>query len=68
MADDKKTSYVKVWLSEPLELELRRLAEHDERKLSDFVGLILRRYVYGNGARASDELDGANRGASPHEM
>lgn len=54
---DKKTEGVKVWLSEPMELELRRLADIDGRKLSDFIGHILRRYVYGNAIRLSDEDD-----------
>jgi cytidylate kinase len=40
MADEKKTECVKVWLSEPLELELRRMADRDSRKLSEYICLL----------------------------
>lgn len=63
MPDDiKKSEAIKVWLSEPLELELRRLADRDERKLSDYIGILLRRHVWGHLARPTDETEGANRG------
>jgi hypothetical protein len=49
MADDgKRTEGIKVYLSEPLELELRRLADRDDRKLSDYIARVLRWYVYGH--------------------
>jgi hypothetical protein len=60
--DGKKTECVKVWLSEPLELELRRLADRDDRKLSDYICLILRRHVFGHLARAGEDSEGAKRG------
>ncbi len=60
--DEKKTGCVKVWVSEPLELELRRLADRDDRKLSDYIGTILRRHVWGHGPRMPDEMEGPNRG------
>jgi hypothetical protein len=62
MADGKKTEAVKIWLAEPLELELRRLADSDDRKLSEYIGLILRRHVFGNAAPGASDGDGANRG------
>lgn len=61
MTDDKKTEYVKVWLSEPLELELHRLADRDDRKLSDYIGIILRRHVWGHAARTPGDGEGALR-------
>jgi hypothetical protein len=59
--DDKKTGCIKVWVSEPLELELRRLADRDDRKLSDYIGTVLRRHVWGHVPRLSDEMEGPNR-------
>ena len=65
MPDDiKKTEAIKVWLPEPMELELRRLADRDERKLSDYIGMVLRRHVYGHAARHADDAEGAKRGDS----
>jgi len=63
MADDsKKTECIKVWLSEPLELALRRLADQDDRKLSEYICIILRHHVYGYGAPATGEPEGPKRG------
>lgn len=62
MIDEKKTGCVKVWLAEPLELELHRLAARDDRKLSEFIGLILRRYVYGHSVPGLSDGEGPNRG------
>jgi cytidylate kinase len=62
MADDKKTGCVKVWLSEPLELELHRLAARDDRKLSEYIGLVLRRHVFGHVALTGSDSEGPNRG------
>ena len=47
---EKLTQAVKVWISEPLELDLRRLADDDGRSLSDYVRVILSRHVYGHRA------------------
>lgn len=60
--EEKKLASIKVHVSEPLELELRRLAERDDRKLSDYIGMILRRHVYGHLPRATDDPEGSNRG------
>lgn len=61
MADQKKTKDVKIWMSEDLELELRRLAERDERKFSDYCGMILRRHVWGHAAPGASEAEGQHR-------
>jgi hypothetical protein len=47
VSDDKKTECVKVWMSERLFVDLNRLAILDDRKLSDFVGILLERAAYG---------------------
>lgn len=58
---EKKTESVKIWLSEALELELRRLADQDDRKFSDYVSLVLRRHVWGNAARSVSDEEGSLR-------
>ena len=67
MADSKKTESVKVWLSESLELELLRMADADCRKLSEYIGIILRRHVWGHSAGTLADGEGAMRGGAPHE-
>lgn len=62
MTVEKKTESVKVWLSEPLELELRRLADREDRKLSDYIGTVLKRHVWGHGAAAAEPAEGSIRG------
>lgn len=61
---DKKTEQVKVWMDEKLFVDLNRLAIVDDRKLSDFIGVVLSRYVYGHGSRTQEPIEGANRGDS----
>lgn len=56
MTDDKRTQGLRVWVSEPLELELRRLAENDGRKLGEYCGFVLQRWVYGHRIRVGDEV------------
>ena len=56
--DGKKTSRAIVWMSPELELALHRLAAADDRKLSDYIGVVLRRHVFGHGAPVPcDEKD-----------
>lgn len=63
MAEDtKKTEFVKVWMGDKLYVALNRLAAADDRKLSEYVGLVLGRHVFGHDTRQPDEEDGANRG------
>lgn len=57
--DDKKTECVKVWMSEKLFIDLNRAAILDDRKLSDFIGLVLERHAYGISRRPDGE--GPNR-------
>ncbi len=60
-SDDKKTESIKVWLSEALELELRRLADLDQRRLSEYIGVVLRRHVFGHVVPPSESTEGAKR-------
>lgn len=41
----KKTAHTQVWMSDELELALRRLAEEDGRKFSAYCAIVLRRHV-----------------------
>lgn len=61
--DEKKTECVKVWMGERLFLDLNRAAILDDRKLSDFIGLILERHAYGISRRFDHE--GPDRPESP---
>lgn len=62
MPDDKKTESVKVWLSEPLELALRRLADAEDRKLSDYIAIVLRRHAWGHGMKCPADVECPARG------
>jgi hypothetical protein len=62
MTNEKKTKDVTVWLTESMELELRRLAELDSRKLSDYISLVLRRHIWGNAVSSAPKEEGADRG------
>jgi hypothetical protein len=64
MTDDKRSECVKVYVSEPLELELRRLADAEDRKLSDYIAIVLRRHVFGHVAPSADDAQGPNRATS----
>lgn len=57
----KKTKDVKIWLSEDLELELRRLADREERKFGEYLGLVLKRHAWGHAATGAGEGEGASR-------
>jgi hypothetical protein len=58
---DKKTENVKVWMDERLFVDLNRLAMLDDRKLSEYIELILRRHCYGQSSRRVPEGEGAER-------
>jgi hypothetical protein len=45
---DKKSEALRTWVEPDLELRLRRMAEAEDRALSEYVALVLRRHVYGN--------------------
>lgn len=62
MSDDKKTDCVKVWMSERLFSDLSRLATLDDRKLSDFIGLVLERHCYGDCKRLAVTHEVPSRG------
>ena len=62
MADEKKTEQLKIWTSEPLYLELSKLAAQDDRKLSDYVTRVLEKHVYGHRRADESGAEGAIRG------
>lgn len=64
MADLKRTECLKVYVCEALELELRRLAELDDRKLSDYIAVVLRRHVFGHVAPGAEDGQGPDRPTS----
>lgn len=45
---DKKTECIKLHVSERVFKDLARAAEEDDRKLSDFIGVVLEKWLYGN--------------------
>jgi hypothetical protein len=59
---EKKTERFTVWLSEQLLLDLSRLADADDRKLSEYVEKVLDRHVNGHGRRVRSEEEAASRG------
>ena len=61
MSDDKRSECLKVYVSEPLELELRRLADAEDRKLSDYIAIVLRRHVFGHLSPGGGEMQGPDR-------
>lgn len=56
---DKKTECIKVWLSERLFKQVAHEAAIDDRKLSDFIGLCVDRYL--NGSKRQKELEVSQR-------
>lgn len=60
--NEKKTEAVKVWMDERLFVDLNRLAILDDRKLSEYINVILTRHVYGHGTRPQQEPEGPKRG------
>jgi hypothetical protein len=56
--DGKKTKAIRILVSERMELELRRLADADSRALSDYIGVVLRRHVFGH--RPLNSVEGDN--------
>lgn len=57
---DKKTECIKVWMEERLFIDLNRLAMHDDRKLSEYVSVVLSRHCYGNVPRTGPPGEGSN--------
>lgn len=48
MADAKRSEPIRIYVSEPLELALRRLAEENDRSLSEYIAPVLKKHVYGH--------------------
>lgn len=56
MSDDgKKTECVKVWLTERLFRQVAHEAALDDRKLSEFIGVCIDRYL--NGSKRQREME-----------
>lgn len=59
MADSsKRENCVKVCFDDRLFIDLGRAAAREDRKLADYVHLIVRRHMYGNYARNAMEGEG----------
>ena len=58
---EKKTEALRVYVSEGLELELRRLAERDDRSLSEYIAMVLKRHVYGHRACGQPNGEGPDK-------
>lgn len=58
---EKKTEAIRVWVEPDLELRLRRLAEQEDRSLSEYIALLLRRHVYGNDKTTWPNSEGPDR-------
>lgn len=58
---DKNNEQVKVWLDSPLLLALSKLADRDDRKLSEYIRVVLTHHVYGHATRA-DEISAGAKG------
>lgn len=56
---DKNTEQVKVWLDEALLLALSKLADRDDRKLSEYIRVVLSHHVYGHASRTDELIAGA---------
>ena len=60
MVDDRKHSEaVKVWLTEREMLDLARMADREDRKVSELVRVIVRRFMYGNVGCPDADFHGA---------
>lgn len=46
--NQKHTEHVKVWLNERELVDLSRIANREDRKLSELVRVIVRRFMYGS--------------------
>ena len=64
MASDpagKRSEVVKVSMDERLFIDLNRLAILDDRKLAEYVYLVLWRHAYGNSARIAADEEGSGK-------
>lgn len=57
----KKDNQVKAWVDDPLYAELARLADADDRSLSEYVERVLRTHVFGHRARRGGDGEGPNQ-------
>lgn len=62
MVDDRKRSEaVKVWLTERELVDLSRLAAREDRKLSELIRVIVRRFMYGTINPEIEDVHGSIR-------
>jgi hypothetical protein len=62
MADDHKhTEPLKTWFTEREFLDLNRLAAQEDRKTSELVRVIVRRFMYGSLAAGAADVHGETR-------
>ena len=57
----KRTECIKVCMEERLFVDLNRLAILDDRKLAEYVYLVLWRHAYGNSTRAITDDEGTGK-------
>ena len=58
---EKKTEAVRVWLTEAVELELRRNADFENRSLSEYIAIVLKQHVFGKRMPRGEEGEGSDR-------
>ena len=61
MTTDKKTEQVKVWMDEDMFAALSRLANAEDRSVSEYIRVELSKMIYGQLARLAGNSEGANR-------
>ena len=59
MACDKKTESVKTSMSEALLLALTRMANAEDRSVSEYIERVLRFHAFGHAARLAAESEGS---------
>lgn len=64
MAVEKNTERMSFYGSKPLELDLRRLAEKDNRTFSDYLRVVLEAHAWGHCAPSDENGTGLNRADS----
>jgi hypothetical protein len=61
MADDsKRINCVKVCFDDALFIAIGRMAAREDRKVADFIHLVVRRHVYGNYQRNPETPEGTD--------
>jgi len=58
--DGKHTNPIKLWLTDRELLDLSRMADQADRKVSEMGRVIIRKFMYGNIAPDALDVNGAN--------